>query len=155
MTFVIATLLSTALLLTGSGRPGGSPTSTVPVGAKTPDTPSADIITLPDGSSNLKLTVSESAVVQHAFTIRRVSVANNEIAEAVAVSPTEILVNGKAPGETSLILWDAKGDRTRYEVQVEANESKVEAVRQELNEELRGQNVSMTLEDGNVFCAGR
>ena len=80
--------------------------------------------------------------------------ANGEIAEAVAVSSNEVLINGKAPGETSLILWDAKGSRTRFEIHVVANDGKLEAVRRELREELAGQDVSLTLEDGNVFLRG-
>ncbi|MBV9304255.1 MAG: pilus assembly protein N-terminal domain-containing protein [Acidobacteriaceae bacterium] len=152
---LIATLLSTALLLAGSDSSASLPAGATATAAKPNlDAPPADVITLPDGSSNLKLTVNESAIVQHGLTIRRVSVANSDIAEAVAVSANEVLVNGKAPGETSLILWDARGDRTRYEVQVEANESKIDAVRRELSQELTGQNVSLTLEEGNVFLRG-
>jgi len=92
--------------------------------------------------------------VEHALAIRRLSVANGEIAEAVAVSSTEVLINGKTPGETSLILWDSKGLRTRFEIQVSASDSKIEAVRRELAEELAKQDVSLTLQDGNVFLRG-
>jgi pilus assembly protein CpaC len=98
--------------------------------------------------------VDQSAVVDHATAIRRISVANGDIAEAVAVSSREVLVNGKAPGETSLILWDSKGDRTRFEIRVVPNSSRVEAVRRELQQELAGQDVSLTLENGNVFLRG-
>ncbi|MGI9072139.1 MAG: type II and III secretion system protein family protein [Bryobacteraceae bacterium] len=156
MRIAIATFVFTALLLARPGPPGGgwgnaaSSTSPGNVVDKQPSTTAA----LPDASSDLKITVDKSAVVQHAISIRRVSVANAEIAEAVAVSSTEVLINGKAPGETNLILWDSKGYRTRFEVHVVANDAKIEAVRRELAEELAGQDVSLILQDSNVFLRG-
>ena len=38
-----------------------------------------------------------------------------------AISPTEIMVNGKAPGETSLIIWDIGGGRQFFNVTVRAS----------------------------------
>jgi pilus assembly protein CpaC len=153
---VIATFVSTALLLARPGPPGGRPdhaaTSATPENAASKQP--SEIVALPDTPSDLKVTVDRSAIVEHATAIRRLSVANGEIAEAVAVSSTEVLINGKTPGQTSLILWDSKGYRTRYEVHVVASDSKIDAVRRELTEELAGQDVSLTLQDGNVFLRG-
>lgn len=156
MKIVIATFVCTALLLARSGPPGGAPehtaSSTAPENAASKQP--AEIVARPDAASELRVTVDRSAIVEHATAIRRLSVANGEIAEAVAVSSTEVLINGKTPGETSLILWDSKGYRTRFEVHVIASDSKIEAVRRELTEELPGQDVSLTLQDGNVFLRG-
>ncbi len=57
-------------------------------------------------------------LVTHPYAMRRVSVANSEIAEALVVSSNELLLNGKAIGTTSLIIWDAEGQRTIYTVDV-------------------------------------
>jgi pilus assembly protein CpaC len=43
-----------------------------------------------------------------------------DVAEATAVGPKEILVNGKAPGETSLILWQQGGEKLFFDVKVQA-----------------------------------
>jgi pilus assembly protein CpaC len=153
---VIATMVSTALLLGIPGPPGGTAdhTASSAVPEKAASKQPSEIVAMPDTPSDLKVTVDRSAIVEHATAIRRLSVANGEIAEAVAVSSTEVLINGKTPGQTSLILWDAKGYRTRYEVHVVASDSKIDAVRRELSEELAGQDVSLTLQDGNVFLRG-
>ncbi len=156
MKVAIAALVSTALLLARPGPPQGGlndiATSALPLNSA--EKQASATTTLLNASSDLTITVDQSAVVDHGAAIRRVSVANGDIAEAVAVSSTELLVNGKTPGETSLILWDAKGDRTRFEVRVIANASKIDAVRRELRQELAGQDVSLTLENGNVFLRG-
>jgi Flp pilus assembly secretin CpaC len=57
----------------------------------------------------LVVTVDQSELLdlpQEAFT--RVSVTNPNIAEVVVISPTQILVNGKTPGITSLLVFYAK-----------------------------------------------
>lgn len=157
MKVVIATFVYTALLLaTPPGPPQGlsSDIASSALPLSSTEKQASGVIAPPNASSDLTITVDQSAVVDHGTAIRRVSVANGEIAEAVAVSSTELLVNGKTPGETSLILWDAKGDRTRFEVRVVANGSKIEAVRRELRQELAGQDVSLSLENGNVFLRG-
>jgi pilus assembly protein CpaC len=110
---------------------------------------------LDESNKNAVVTVpvSASTVVDHPAGIRRISMANGDIAEAVAVSSTEIVVNGKLPGDTSLILWDQKGARLILDVHVTANTSKLDAVRAELLKEA-GPDVSINVQEGVVFLNG-
>ncbi|MBV9156340.1 MAG: pilus assembly protein N-terminal domain-containing protein, partial [Acidobacteriaceae bacterium] len=121
-------------------------------------------ITLPDqqlpdarpprrGPADLTVGVSKSFVLDHATPIRRISIANGDIAEAVAVSPTEILLNGKLPGDTSLIIWDSRGSRSSFDVHVSADTSKLDAVRAELSKEV-GPDITLTVDGANVFLRG-
>jgi pilus assembly protein CpaC len=43
--------------------------------------------------------------------IERVSVAAPETAEAVPVSARSLMINGKAPGETSVVIWLSDGSQ--------------------------------------------
>ena len=104
-------------------------------------------------NSVVTVPVNASTVVDHPAGIRRISMANGDIAEAVAVSSTEIVVNGKLPGDTSLILWDQKGARLMLDVHVTANTSKLDAVRAELLKEA-GPDVSINVQEGVVFLNG-
>jgi len=45
-------------------------------------------------------------------------VANGELVEAIAINPQEVLINGKLPGETSLIVWQHGGRRLVYDLTV-------------------------------------
>jgi pilus assembly protein CpaC len=45
-------------------------------------------------------------------------VASADVAEAVVVSPNELLIHGREIGTTSLVIWDAEGGRTLYPVEV-------------------------------------
>ncbi len=62
--------------------------------------------------------VGKAGLVTSPVPLRRVSVADPEVAEAVVISPTEVLLNGKKIGSTSLILWDTAGRRRLSSVEV-------------------------------------
>src|ERR1035437_10504526 len=63
------------------------------------------------GPAKLTVTVGKSLIIDSPLNIQRISVANGELVEAVAVNPKEVLLNGKGPGATSLIVWQQDGDR--------------------------------------------
>ena len=77
---------------------------------------------------------------------------------ASAVSPTQVLVNGKAPGETTLIIWDTNGGRQFFNITVRAStfasNDQLESLRRELRTELPGQPLRITEEGGNIFLRG-
>lgn len=102
----------------------------------------------------LAVTVGKSLIVDSPVNIQRVSVANGDLAEAVAITPKEVLVNGKAPGETTLIIWQQGGNRLFYDLMVRQNTAKIDAVRQELSHELPGQEVSVNFENDTAFLSG-
>jgi pilus assembly protein CpaC len=102
--------------------------------------------------------VGKAVLVDCAQPIQRVAVGQDEIAEASAISPTEIMVTGKAAGETSLIIWDIHGGRQFFNVTVRANGAvsgdNLDTVRRELKTELPGQDVRLSYGNGNIFLRG-
>jgi pilus assembly protein CpaC len=103
---------------------------------------------------DLFVTVGKSLVVDSPVNIQRVSVANGELAEALAVNPREVLVNGKAVGETSMIIWQQGGNRLFFDLTVRHSNSKANAVQQEIDRELPGQEVKVTYENETAFLHG-
>jgi len=51
----------------------------------------------------------KSTVLMTPFPIKRVSVANPDIADTIVLSPTQLYVTGKSPGVTNLTLWQDNG----------------------------------------------
>jgi pilus assembly protein CpaC len=96
---------------------------------------------------------NKSIVLERPGGVRRISITNGDIAEAVAVSATEILVNGKSLGETSLIVWDPKGNRTNFDIQVVNDSADVDTIRNELAREV-GPGASLSVEGKTVFLRG-
>lgn len=54
---------------------------------------------------SISVTVNKSVVLRVPKRASRVSVTQPQIAEAVVVTPDQILINGKAVGTTSLVVW--------------------------------------------------
>ncbi len=71
------------------------------------------------GPEALHLIVDRSLVVTSPVQITRVSLANPNICDAVVVSPTEILLNGKSAGATSLVIWGQSGQMQTFDVYVD------------------------------------
>lgn len=106
----------------------------------------------------LSVGVGKSVIINAALPIERVSVGFGDFAEATAVGPQEVLVNGKAPGESSLIIWQVNGPKLFFDLTVRAsnfvNESKIDALRRQLKQELPGQNLVPTMENDSVYLRG-
>ena len=71
------------------------------------------------GYPQIKITAGRSTVLSTDFDVTRIAVTNPAIADAVVVQPREILVDGKAPGTVSLIIW-GRAHREQYDVVVDA-----------------------------------
>lgn len=111
-----------------------------------------------DSTNDLSLSVGKSVVLDLARPVTRIVVGLGGFAEAQAVSPTQILLSGKAPGETSLIIWDQSGGRQFFNVAIRpssfgANDT-LEGIRRELRAELPGQNVRVSQDNGMIFLRG-
>jgi len=108
---------------------------------------------------SLTLTVGKSLLVDSIHPMERVSVGLGGFAEATAVGPSEVLLSGKAPGETSLIIWQDDGSKLYYDVAVRPSrflaENRIELADRQLKEELPGQNIQVSLEDDTFFLRGR
>ncbi|MCL5005423.1 MAG: pilus assembly protein N-terminal domain-containing protein [Acidobacteria bacterium] len=82
-------------------------------GASTPSEQSAA------GPEALHLIVDRSLVITSPVQIKRVSLANPNICDAIVVSPREILLNGKKAGATSLVIWGQSGEMQTFDVYVD------------------------------------
>jgi pilus assembly protein CpaC len=111
-----------------------------------------------DSANDLLVSVGKSVLVDSTRPIERIAVGSGDLAEATAVSPTEVMLNGKAPGETTLIIWQAGGGRQFFNVTVRASSyaatDRLDALRRELRTELPGQTLRVTTENGLVFLRG-
>jgi len=64
----------------------------------------------------ITVTVNKSMVFRLADRAKRVSVSQPEVADVLVVAPTQLLINGKNVGTTSLIIFDDKGGVSNYDL---------------------------------------
>jgi len=149
---IIATLFGVGFVSNAAGAPQAP--------AQPPDQQqSPQPVPAASGSPNdLFVTVGKSVLVNSARPIERVSVGFGDIAEATAVGPREILVNGKAPGETSMIIWQQGGGKLFLDVTVQpshfSNDTRSEILRRQMSVELPGQKIETSVENDLIFLRG-
>ena len=76
---------------------------------------------------DLTIGAGRSLSVALAHPASRVSVANPAVADAVVVSPQELLVNGLIPGRTSLVVWSREGGAVHYQLTVKMETDELSA----------------------------
>lgn len=112
----------------------------------------------PAASTELLLTVGRSIIVDSTSPIERISVGFGDIAEAAAIGPRELLLSGRTPGVTSLVVWQEGGIRRLFTVTVVASrflsDSRLAAIQGQIERELSGQTVDLSLENDTVFLRG-
>lgn len=108
----------------------------------------------PGAPGKLTVTVGKSLVIDSPLNIQRISVANGDLVEAVAVNPKEVLLNGKQAGETSLIIWQQNGSRLLYDLTVRLSPAKLDAARQQISREFPNDNINITYDNDTAFVRG-
>src|SRR6266478_3200507 len=72
--------------------------------------------------------VGQSRVINFDRPVGRFSVSNPEIAEAILVTPDQVLVNGKAFGQVNFVAWEQSGGQYLvFDVYVRANLSLIDS----------------------------
>ncbi len=84
----------------------------------------------------LSLMTGRGELLQFKDDVNRVVVAEPKIADAVVVSPREVMVNAKGTGHTTIVVWESNASPARYEVTVSADNSELEGTRKALAGEL-------------------
>jgi pilus assembly protein CpaC len=90
--------------------PPAAPPAAPPAQASqpTPPAPSAD-----QGPENVHIVVGHSLLIHTPSRVKRILTGNPNVIESVVTSPAELVITAKAPGSSSLMLWDEAG-RSRY-----------------------------------------
>lgn len=100
----------------------------------------------------LHLLVGRSLIITSPTRIKRVSLADPNIAEVDVVTPYQVVVNGKAPGGVSLILWDEAGQSQSFEVSVDID---VLGLAQKIHEVFPSEPVQIETSGNTVMLSGK
>src|SRR5579864_7642338 len=75
----------------------------------------------------LHVFVGKSVVINLQSPVTRILSSNPAVIDTLATSPTQVVVEGKAAGASSLILWDSSGHSQMLDVTVDVNISQLRA----------------------------
>lgn len=98
----------------------------------------------------INLTAGRSTVMPTEFDITRIAVTNPAVADAVVVQPREVLIDGKAPGTVSLIIWGA-GRREQFDLVVDPGVSNLE---QQLQALFPAEDIRVNVSEEAIILSG-
>jgi pilus assembly protein CpaC len=99
----------------------------------------------------MALSVGRSVVLDRSADVARISISNPDVVDAVAVTSREILINAKAPGLSSLVIWSKAGDRNMYAVTVERD---LEPIRRLLKETFPDEAIDVRADRDSLALVG-
>jgi pilus assembly protein CpaC len=91
--------------------PSGTQTTTLPAQAP------------PQGSAPLRVMVGKSLLINTTERLKRIALTDPSIAWAQVITPTQILVHGRTPGEISLLIWDELERSRSFDLRVDVDVS--------------------------------
>jgi pilus assembly protein CpaC len=65
--------------------------------------------------------VGKSLLINTSERLKRISVTDPAVADALVVTPTQVLVHGRSPGEVSLLIWDELERSRSFDLRVDVD----------------------------------
>jgi pilus assembly protein CpaC len=140
------TLVTAALLLAATPIFGQTPPDTT-------QTPPAASTTSPEtlGGAPLRVMVGKSLLINTTGRLKRVSVTDPAVADALVITPTQVLVNGLAPGEVSLLIWDELERSQSFDLRVDVD---ITAASEEIRKLFPAEKIEVTPSRSAIVLSG-
>jgi pilus assembly protein CpaC len=106
----------------------------------------------PGRTEEIAMTVGKAVILDHPDEITRVSISDPLVADAVAVSTKEVLLNAKGPGVTTLVIWSKSGERNFFTLNVSPN---LQQIQQHLQQTFPGESIQVMMSHGTVSLVGK
>jgi len=99
----------------------------------------------------LHVFVGKSVVINVQAPVSRILSSNPAVIDTLATSPTQVVVEGRAPGVSSLILWDSTGHSQILDVTVDVN---ISHLRTAIEQTYPGQRVDLQSDGAHLILTG-
>jgi pilus assembly protein CpaC len=103
------------------------------------------------GAAPLRVMVGKSLLINTTERLKRVSVTDPSVADALVVTPTQVLVNGLAPGEVSLLIWDEVERSRSFDLRVDVD---ISAASEEMHRLFPDEQINVTPSRSAIVLSG-
>jgi pilus assembly protein CpaC len=86
--------------------------------------------------------------------VTKVAISEPKIADAVVISPREVMINAKGPGRATLVIWETGADPVRYEIYVTKDTTEWDAFTKSINDSA-GTPISVTGTGDTIVLSGK
>lgn len=122
-----------------------------PVPASLSATAGTNFVSADSLASNLHLVVGHSIFFKTAAHLHRIYISDPNVLQSFLSGPNQVVITAKAPGVSSLALWDMDGHSVLYTVSADLN---VDPLRRALKETLPGQAIVVKAKEGRIYLSG-
>jgi pilus assembly protein CpaC len=113
--------------------------------AQTTTRPQSHDITLLEGRGEL---------ISFPQDVTKVAISEPKIADAVVISPREVMINAKGPGRATMVIWETGADPARYEINVTKDTTEWDAFSKAIND-AAGAPISVTGTGDTIVLSGK
>lgn len=122
-----------------------SPVAQAPAAAAAPEE------VMPSGAAPVRVMAGKSILITTADRLKRVSVTDPEVADAIAVTPNQVLVHGRVPGEVSLVVWNEAEQSRTFDLRVEVD---ISTVAEDMKRIFPRQDINISASRGSLVLSG-
>jgi pilus assembly protein CpaC len=154
-----------ARTLAPEGTPGADPATasvssqnapsqnpdTAPAAQPSTSTTSPSSQSVTAGAAPLRVMVGKSLLINTTERLKRVSVTDPTVADALVVTPTQVLVNGLTPGEVSLLIWDELERSRSFDLRVDVD---ITAASEEMHRLFPEERINVTPSRSAIVLSG-
>src|SRR5438132_3467692 len=105
-------------------------------------------------SRDLTLVEGRGELLTFQRDVTKVAISEPKVADAVVISPREVMVNAKGVGRATLLVWETGTEPARWEIQVVKDTSEWEAFTKAISESA-GTPVTVTGTGETIVLSGR
>src|SRR5260370_6411828 len=113
--------------------------------AQTTPRPQTHDITLLEGGGEL---------ISFPQAVTKVAISEPKVADAVVISPREVMINAKGPGRATMVIWETGADPARYEINVTKDTAEWDAFAKAINDSA-GAPISVTGTADTIVLSGK
>lgn len=108
----------------------------------------------PGSQETLRVSEGKSFVLNSSEIIKRISVTNDQIAAALVISPTQILIHGLKAGTVSLLLWNEQEQVRAFDLKVLAVPMNLDSLRATLKNLFPKQDIRVSQSGSSIVLTG-
>jgi pilus assembly protein CpaC len=122
-----------------------------PAAASSTPATSASPQSVTAGAAPLRVMVGKSLLINTTERLKRISITDPTVADALVVTPTQVLVNGLNPGEVSLLIWDELERSRSFDLRVDVD---ITAATEEMHRLFPDEQINVTPSRNAIVLSG-
>jgi pilus assembly protein CpaC len=122
-----------------------------PAAQSSTSTTSASPQSVTAGAAPLRVMVGKSLLINTTERLKRISITDPTVADALVVTPTQVLVNGLNPGEVSLLIWDELERSRSFDLRVDVD---ITAATEEMHRLFPDEQINVTPSRNAIVLSG-